>query len=219
MMLSEKLVTKISHARREDRRHLFFSAMRPQLNWRILDIGCGEKFRSPWLMEFPKVVGLDIREIREHCYSSFVRADAARLPFADGAFDLVFSNSLIEHLPTLDHQRQFADEVRRVSRHYWVQTPNFNFPVDPHYMIPFFQHLPRRLQKPIAYKLSGSWILLGYYITCGWNIQGEYEFHTVYGLTPRSLQGLFPDAQIIKQRFLSMPQSIVAARCPEGPLL
>ena len=44
-----------------------------------------------------------------------VLGDARRLPFKDHSFDLVFSNSLIEHLYTFDQQQQFADECRRVA--------------------------------------------------------------------------------------------------------
>jgi SAM-dependent methyltransferase len=71
-------------------------------------------------------------------------ADATRLPFADGAFDIVFSNSVIEHVA--DHDA-VAREIARVGRRYFVQTPNRAFPFEPHVLTPFVNYLPKRWQK------------------------------------------------------------------------
>jgi len=185
--------------------------------WRILDIGCGENYRSPWFERCLNVVGIDIRTVDTSMkpYERFVCGDACRLPFPDNSFDLVYSNSLIEHLPTREHQRQFASEVSRVGRYYWIQTPDIGFPVDPHYLIPFFQHLPGNWQRPIADRLSGSWLLGGYYVTGGWNIS-DYRFQTVLGLDGQGLSALFPRARLLRQRFVGLSQSIVAANVPSS---
>jgi hypothetical protein len=66
--------------------------------------------------------------------------------YADQSFDLAFSNSVIEHLTDWDKQESMAREVMRVGKYYFVQTPNRFFPLEPHFLFPFFQFLPYRLQ-------------------------------------------------------------------------
>src|SRR5262245_27700905 len=63
--------------------------------------------------------------------------DGTRLDYGDRSFDIVFSNSVIEHVGTLERQMAFANEVRRVGKAYWVQTPAKEFPIEPHYLGPF----------------------------------------------------------------------------------
>jgi len=211
---------EISKKRRRLRRELFQRLVPVSPEWRILDIGCGESFRSPWFGRSPNLVGIDIRPVDSAAkpYEKFVCGNACQLPFADHSFDLVYSNSLIEHLSSSSQQRQFASEVGRVGRYYWVQTPDVGFPVDPHYLLPFFQHLPEAWQRPLAERLSGSRLLGGYYITRGWNIS-DYRFETVLGLNGRRLQALFPGAALLRERFLGLSQSIVVARLPETSAL
>lgn len=52
--------------------------------------------------------------------------------FQDNEFDAVFSNSVIEHVGDYEAQRQMANEIMRVGKRYFVQTPNFYFPIEPH---------------------------------------------------------------------------------------
>jgi len=63
--------------------------------------------------------------------------------FSDNSFDLVFSNSVIEHLFTWENQVKMANEVMRVGNNHFIQTPNFWFPIEPHFVFPFFQFLPK----------------------------------------------------------------------------
>jgi hypothetical protein len=80
--------------------------------------------------------------------------DASSLAFADNQFRIVFSNSVIEHVGSLTNQMRMARGVRRVGEHYWVQTPNFWFPMEPHYLIPGWQWLPEDLRVAVLTRRS-----------------------------------------------------------------
>ena len=73
-----------------------------------------------------------------------VRADGRSLPFADGEFDLGFSNAVVEHVAGgREGQRQFVHELCRVARRVFVTTPNRWFPLEVHTLLPFVHWLPR----------------------------------------------------------------------------
>jgi hypothetical protein len=72
-----------------------------------------------------------------------VHADGRDLPFADGEFDLGFSNAVVEHVAGgRAEQQRFVEELCRVARRVFVTTPNRWFPVDPHTLLPFVHWLP-----------------------------------------------------------------------------
>jgi SAM-dependent methyltransferase len=77
---------------------------------------------------------------------SRVVADGRSLPFADGEFDVGFSNAVVEHVGGHDDQVAFVHELCRVSRRVFVTTPNRWFPVEVHTLLPVVHWLPRRLQ-------------------------------------------------------------------------
>jgi len=110
----------------------------------------------------------------------------------------VFSNSVIEHVPQ-DLQAAFAAEISRVGQRYFVQTPNRNFPIEPHYQFPFFQFLPLRLQRALNRRF-----------TLGWQKKGEWEEITL--LSARQLKRLFPDAEIHRERIFGLTKSLMAVR-------
>ncbi|HZT16795.1 MAG TPA: class I SAM-dependent methyltransferase [Gaiellaceae bacterium] len=74
-----------------------------------------------------------------------VQADGRALPFADGEFDLGFSNAVVEHVAGgRDGQRRFVHELCRVARRVFVTTPNRAFPLEVHTLVPFAHWLPAR---------------------------------------------------------------------------
>jgi hypothetical protein len=75
-----------------------------------------------------------------------VVADGRDLPFADGEFDVGFSNAVVEHVGGPDDQRAFVHELCRVAQRVFVTTPNRLFPVEVHTLYPVVHWLPRRLQ-------------------------------------------------------------------------
>jgi SAM-dependent methyltransferase len=144
-------------ARARAQRHMrFFALTRLQAGARVLDVGCGRidlRALEPDL----DITGVDLTERPEYP-GPFVRADAAAgLPFADDEFDLVYCSSVIEHVPQA-RRAAFAAELRRVGRGWFVQTPAFSFPVEPHSLLPLAHWLPARPRKPY-WKLgaAGEW--------------------------------------------------------------
>lgn len=123
---------------------------------RILDVGCGTlglRALEPDL----DITGVDVVDRPEYP-GPFVRADATeRLPFDDDAFDLVYSSSVVEHIAP-GRREAFAREIKRVSRGWWVQTPAFSFPVEPHALLPFAHWLPPALRRPYwRLGVAGAW--------------------------------------------------------------
>ena len=140
-------------ARARAKRHALFlrlTAVTPQT--RIVDVGCGTgglRALAPAL----DVTGVDVVE-RPAYPGPFVRADdTERLPFADDEFDLAYSNSVLEHIAP-ERRAAFATEVKRVARVWWVQTPAWSFPVEPHALLPFAHWLPVRARR--AYWRAGA---------------------------------------------------------------
>lgn len=103
------------------------------------------------------VVNLEAQD-RRHDNIEPVVGDATSLAsYADGAFNLIYSNSVIEHLRTLEAQEQMADEVRRFGVAYWIQTPNFWFPMEPHFLFPGWQWLPTEARVALLRRRRVGW--------------------------------------------------------------
>ena len=121
---------------------------------------------------------------------------------SDQSFDLVFSNSVIEHLGTFDQQVKMVSEIRRVAKNYFIQTPSYYFPVEPHFLFPFFHWLPR---------VSRIWLIqhfkLGWYEkTPNYSVAAE-KIDEINLLKYREVIELFPEAEIVKEKFLGLTKS------------
>jgi Methyltransferase domain len=147
---------------------------------------------------------------------SLVAGDGRHLPFEDAAFDIVFSNSVIEHVGTRRDQQHFAAEVARVGRNYWVQTPNRHFPIELHLMLPLIHYLPKRWQRPIAERFT-IWQLLARPSEAQRRFYVDHFLNDLNLLTRHELQSLFPDGRIMRERFLGWPKSLIAVRLPTPP--
>jgi SAM-dependent methyltransferase len=128
-------------ARARRRRHArFFALTELGPTGRVVDVGCGRLGLRAWEPSLD-VTGVDLVE-RPDYPGPFVRADASEgLPFADREFDLAYSSSVVEHVDPA-RRAAFAAEVRRVARGFYVQTPAYSFPIEPHSLLPAAHWLP-----------------------------------------------------------------------------
>jgi SAM-dependent methyltransferase len=183
----------VSGRARRRRYRTFVTTTRLSPEDRILDVGCGRAGLRA-LDRSHDIVGLDVRPQPEYAGppSHFVQADALDMPFEDGAFDVAYCNSLIEHVPP-EERPQLASEIRRVARRWFVQTPNRGFPIEPHVLLPLFQFLPLSARRRL-WRFGAS---------------GE-EFQDIQLLTARELRGLFPEAAIVRERLGPLTKSLVA---------
>jgi hypothetical protein len=144
-----------------------------------------------------------------HPALTFVVGDARDMSgFSDRSFDLVFSNSVIEHVGEWRDQQRMAAEVRRVGKRYFVQTPNRYFPIEPHFLLPLFQFYPRTLQVELTRRFA-----LGWYERIPDLDAARAHVASHRLLTRREMQALFPDAELQEERIAGLTKSL----CALGP--
>ncbi len=176
---------------------------------RILDVG-GEP-------DYWKKLGFDVPGVNITCanldarpsdldFVQSVKGDATSMPeYADKSFDIVYSNSVIEHVFTWENQVKMANEVRRIGQRYFVQTPNRYFPMEPHFLYPFWQFLPEGMRKNMLRKKRVGFV--GPFSTDEEALQAIREIRLV---TKGEYHKLFPEATILVERWKGLPKSFMA---------
>lgn len=127
--------------------------------------------------------------------------------FGDNAFDVVHSNSVIEHVGLWSSQRRMAQEVRRLAPRYFVQTPNFWFPFEPHFRLPFIHWLPDACRTAIVMRHACGFYPRACCVDEAWQIVEDARL-----LSAKAMSVLFPDATIERERFGFVTKSLVAVR-------
>jgi SAM-dependent methyltransferase len=181
---------------RKRRKKFFYKTMEidenSHIRLKILDLGCGT---GMVLNEIPNVIGVNITP-QKTPYKYLVLADARFLPFKSKSIDILFSNSLIEHISPQD-RKKVADEIMRVAKKFFIQTPYRYFPLEPHYLIPFISFFPRKFQMKILKAIPQK-------VYFGWYPKEE----EIYLLDIKEAKKLFPNAKIKIEFFLFLPKSI-----------
>lgn len=209
-----KVSGKISPYFRRRRFQKLLDVVLPTPSMHILDVG---GFPRAWLgVKIQSQITILNLEPFDDFEGSFLQAnhvavvgDGTRLQYADQSFDLVYSNSVIEHLGTWERQQAFAAEARRVGRGYWIQTPAKEFPLEPHYFGPFVHWCSKPVQKHLLRNFT-LWGLLGR--------PSEDILDAVLAelrlLTFKEFRHLFPGAKIWIERVLGLPKSYTAYVLP-----
>jgi SAM-dependent methyltransferase len=223
--LIRRLAVRSSAACRLRRGQLFIERLQPTETDKILDLGGGRGGHIAEIVPFRRNVTigeLDAEALKKaaetHGFGTLHLDGGERFPVADGAYDVVFCSSVIEHVTgpkeitynledagefaasARAQQANFAAELRRIAKRYFVQTPYKYFPIEQHSFLPFFiVLLPRRWQvRLMRFLYEHRW------------------FKPVYPdfrlLTIREMRALFPDAEIVLERYCGFVKSIVAIK-------
>jgi hypothetical protein len=157
------------------------------------------------------VVNLDESALRYPApWISTFAGDVCDLPedVLTTGFDLVFSNSLIEHVGGHFQRKAMADAVHRLADHHWVQTPSRYFPIEPHWMFPGFQFLPASARAVI----SPRWPLSPPELRGQSKVQALDEVLGIELLGISEMRRLFPNSELHRERFAGWTKSVVAIR-------
>jgi len=127
--------------------------------------------------------------------------------FSDHSFDLVHSNSVIEHVGRWSDMRAMAREVRRLAPRYFIQTPNFWFPIEPHFRTAFFHWMPEQVRMRLIMTRG-----LGFHPRSQSVDDAMESVESARCLSRRQFAALFPDAEIVPERVLGITKSFMAIR-------
>lgn len=210
---------EVWHERRAD---LFVDLMRPARGARVLDLGGGRgeftsrlRRRLELSITIADIATDALEDAKRLGFETTLLTEDGPLPFSDGTFDIVFCNSVIEHvtLPkeeclsdipeaqwqrrSIERQTAFAREIMRVGKSFFVQTPHRSFPVESHTWLPFVGWLSHRATARVVRVADKIWVKQCEY--ADWNLLDEEQ-----------LLALFPGSSVHVERTLGFPKSMIA---------
>lgn len=137
----------------------------------------------------------------------FSAANACKLPYATGSFDLAFSNSVIEHVGDWEDQVAFAREMLRCGKQVYMQTPNKWFPVEPHLIAVFIHWLPFRIQRRLV-----PWFSIWAWVTRPDQKTIDDVIKSLKLLSRSEVEQLFPGCEIRSERVLGLTKSFIVTK-------
>ncbi|HEX2542785.1 MAG TPA: class I SAM-dependent methyltransferase [Caldimonas sp.] len=193
----------ISDYFRARRMRAFVETMQIREGASVLDLGGGEEIwatvATPLKVTILNLPGGSTPFVPSHHEFRHVVGDACDLRLdGETRFDVVFSNSVLEHVGPEDKQEAFAREVRRLGTSYWIQTPSPWFPLECHTGLPFWFLYPKWLQEKFLRRWQRNLPQWAQYI------------RDTRVLSKRRMRELFPDAEIFVERTLGVPKSYTA---------
>ncbi len=185
-------------------------------NCHVLDLGGSEKY---WLIgeDFIKanrerlhftIINPEAQESKDSALFTFSIGDATDLALFKGkSFDFVHSNSVIEHVGDWSAIQRFAENSRNLGTRYYMQTPNFWFPYEPHFRFPGFQWLPASARALLMTKMK-----LGFFKRMDSYAEAKDHVDSIRLLSARQVKHLFPDASVKREWVFGLAKSIMAIR-------
>jgi hypothetical protein len=217
------LTRKISNHFRSQRdaniKALIASAPRRDEYLRIIDIGGSMSYWQRLGIDFLRAhkVKIDLlnllddelhRDVDDFEIFSFIVGDARATGLSDMSYDICHSNSVIEHVGLWWDFESFANETRRLAPSYYVQTPNFWFPIEPHFWrLPLFHWLPRPIRIRLFQYLPLATVgrAPDYRTAC-------YFADRARLLNRPQMKCLFPDSDLLPERIIFFNKSYIAIR-------
>jgi len=120
--------------------------------------------------------------------------------------DVVFSNSVIEHVGSWNDQVSMAEQLLQLESPIFLQTPNFWFPMEPHFLFPFFQFLLARIRALLLFTFN----LGGYDRAESWK-DALNEVRMVRLLSKKELRKLFPGGTIEVERVARLASGLLVS--------
>lgn len=139
----------------------------------------------------------------------FLKGNACHMPeLADNSFDVIHSNSVIEHVGQWSSMMSMANEIRRIAPSYFVQTPYYWFPIEPHARTPLLHWLPESLKFRLVMSRK-----CGPYWSKAETVDDAMRTIQSSTLLDRSMfSALFPDATIVPEKVFGLTKSLMAVR-------
>lgn len=227
MSLIRKLAKSYSQKARAKRVSIFIDSFFLDKDTKILDLGSEIGSNIHMVLQGTSVrpENIYISDInsslieqgaQKYGFTPILIDESEPLPFSDSFFDIVYCSSVIEHVTvpkdqvwslvsgkefktkSLSRQKTFADEIKRLGKQYFVQTPYKHFPIESHSWLPFMAWLPRRLLVQVLKITNMFWVKK---TTPDWNL-----------LNRKEMQDLFKDAEIVSEKSFGLTKSIMAIK-------
>jgi hypothetical protein len=144
---------------------------------------------------------------KDNIFSFHVGDGCNLIKFADNSFHIAHSNSVIEHVGDESKRIMFANEIKRVAETYYLQTPNYWFPIEPHFVTPFFHWLPLQIRTKMLLHFD-----LGWFKKAKTYDEARRAVESCYLLTKKELKALFPEATLYKEKVAFFNKSLIVIK-------
>ncbi|GHT50487.1 hypothetical protein AGMMS49982_05890 [Bacteroidia bacterium] len=139
---------------------------------------------------------------------TFREGDGCNLSeFEDNSFQIAHSNSVIEHVGDWNNVVNFSKEMKRVAKRYYLQTPNYWFPIEPHFLVPFIHWLPKPVRIWLVLHFNMGFIKKA--TSCN---EAKETLEHLSLLSGKQLRGLFPDGTLYREKLVFFTKSLVVIR-------
>jgi SAM-dependent methyltransferase len=223
----QDIFSRYSAQARAKRRKIFHESFEINAKTKILDLGSEDGSNIAHVLANTGVsagnvyiADIDNKAIEAgatvYGFTPSLIAESGVLPFETGFFDIVYCSSVLEHVTVpksdiwelksgkefrnaaLRSQTLLANEIERIGKQYFVQTPIRSFPIESHSWLPGVGMMPRRVVVALFRLSNRFWV--------------KKTIPDFYLLSVGEMQRLFPRARIVRERSLGFTKSIMAIR-------